>query len=91
MSSHKEVRSALDQHEKWLSSLPHVQGLGMVAAKGEKVDSDDVAVAVYVEEKRPLESLAPDERIPETLEVREGGRVRQVPVRGIEQGPGGLE
>jgi len=91
MPSEKLCLQALDQHQEKLSSLPNVQGMGVVAAKGEAADSDELAVAVYVQEKRPLDSLAPADRIPETLEVRDGDRVRLVPVRVIEQGPVGLE
>lgn len=91
MSSERQCLRALALHEEKLSALPNVQGLGVVAGKGESAGSDDLAVAVYVDEKRPLEELAPEDRIPETLEVPEGGRVRRVPVRVIEQGPVGLE
>ena len=89
MPSERHCLRALSLHEKELAALPNVQGLGVVA--GKSVDSADCAVGVYVDHKRPLEELAPEERIPETLEVSEGGRVRKVPVRVIEQGPVGLE
>jgi hypothetical protein len=93
MASERQCLRALALHEKRLSALPNVQGLGVVAGKGRSAGSDELAVAVYVDRKRPLEELAPEERIPETLELPEGegGRVRKVPVRVIEQGPVGLE
>lgn len=91
MSSERECRRALDEHEEELAALPNVRGLGIVAAEGEPADSDRLAVAVYVDEKHPPESLPPEQRIPETLELRMGGRVRRVPVRVIEQGPVELE
>jgi hypothetical protein len=91
MSSEKQCLRALELHEDELASLPNVQGLGVVAAGGAGAAGGDLAVAVYVDKKRPLEELAPEERIPETLELRDGGRVRRVPVKVIEQGPVALE
>lgn len=91
MSSERQCLRALALHEKKLAALPNVQGLGVVAVKGQSAESDDLAVAVYVDRKVPLDELAPEERIPETLDVPEGGTVRKVPVRVIEQGPVGLE
>ena len=55
------------------------------------VVASGLAVAVYVDKKRPLEELAPEERIPETLELKDRGRMCRVPVKVIEQGPVELE
>lgn len=91
MPSERQCLRALALHEEKLAALPNVQGLGVVAAEGRSAGSSELAVAVYVDRKRPLDELAPEDRIPETLEVPEGGSVRKVPVRVIEQGPVGLE
>lgn len=91
MPSEKQCLRALDAHEEKLSALPNVQGLGVVAAGGAGKAGGGLAVAVYVDKKRPLEELAPEERIPETLDLKDGDRVRKIPVKVIEQGPVGLE
>ena len=91
MPSEKQCLRALDAHEEKLSALPNVQGLGVVSAGGEGKAGGGLAVAVYVDKKRPLEELAPEERIPETLELKDRGRMCRVPVKVIEQGPVELE
>ena len=91
MASEKECAKALDQHEKELSENPQVQGLGIVAEEGKPFDSDELAVAVYVEKKVPDEELATEYRLPATLAVELEGRLHEVPVRVIEQGPVELE
>ena len=87
MSSEEQCVRALELHEEKLLALVNVQGLGIVAEEGQAADSDNLAVAVYVEKKLPVERLAPEHRIPETLEVPDGDDVQQVSVRVIEQGP----
>lgn len=87
MSSEEQCVRALELHEEKLLALANVQGLGIVAEEGQAADSDNLAVAVYVEKKLPVERLAPEHRIPETLEVPDGDDVQQVSVRVIEQGP----
>lgn len=91
MSSEKQCLRALELHEEKLAALPNVQGLGVVAAGGAGKPGGGLAVAVYVDHKRPLEELALEDRIPETLELPDGERVRRVPVKVIEQGPVTLE
>lgn len=91
MSTEKQCLRALEEHQEKLSALPNVQGLGIVAEEGAPAGSDRLAIAVYVDEKRPPEEIPPEHRIPETLELRDGDRVRRVPVRVIEQGPVELE
>ena len=55
---------ALDQHEAHLASRQNVVGLGIVRLD-EADDSDgDLAVAVYVSRKLPLDELPPEEVIP---------------------------
>ena len=87
MSSEEQCARALELHDGKLSALANVQGLGIVAEEGETVDSDNLAVAVYVEKKVPVEELAPEHRIPATLEIPDDEGFHQVSVRVIEQGP----
>ena len=87
MSSEEQCARALELHEGKLSALANVQGLGIVAEEGETVDSDNLAVAVYVEKKVSVEELAPEHRIPATLEIPDDDGFHQVSVRVIEQGP----
>ena len=87
MSSEEQCVQALELHEGKLSALTNVQGLGIVAEDGETAVSDKLAVAVYVEKKVPVEKLAPEHRIPATLEIPDGDGFHQVSVRVIEQGP----
>ena len=80
------VEHALNSYEDYLSALPNVVGLGIVSKDATKPGSRRRAVAVYVTEKKPRETLKANERIPEYLEIQEGKRKRKVPVRVIEQG-----
>lgn len=91
MASEKHCVRALDQHEEKLSANPRVQGLGVVAREGETLDSENCAVAVYVEKKVPDEEIAEEHRLPTTLLVELEGARHEVPVRVIEQGPVTLE
>ena len=91
MASEEHCVKALDRHEKKLSANPRVQGLGITAREGEPFDSNDVAVAVYVEKKLPDEEVPEEHRLPESLEIEEEGETHVVPVRIIEQGPVTLE
>ena len=87
MSSEEQCTRALELHDGKLSALANVQGLGIVAEEGETVDGGNLAVAVYVEKKVPVEELAPEHRIPATLEIPDDDGFHQVSVRVIEQGP----
>ena len=63
----------------------------MLEERSDGAPSSDLAVAVYVVKKLPLEELAPNEVIPSLLEVRQGKRVAKVRTRVIEQGEVSLE
>ena len=91
MASEKQCSRALDQHEATLARNPLVQGLGIVAEEGEPVDSEKLAVAVYVERKPAEEEIDPEHQLPETLHVEHEGETVEVPLRIIEQGPVTLE
>jgi len=83
-------------HEERLARLPHVVGLGIVPmsetagalAGGRRAGRrPGCAVAVYVDRKLPEPELAPNARIPATLEVPGRGKTSiLVPTQVIEIG-----
>ena len=93
MAAQKQCEQALEQHEQRLILLKNVVGLGIVPLeeRSDGARTSDLAVAVYVVKKLPLEELAPKEVIPPMLEVRRGKRVDKVRTRVIEQGEVVLE
>jgi hypothetical protein len=91
MVSEKHCEQALDLHGERLFRMANVVGLGVVSADEDVPAGDNLAVAVYVEEKRPLEELAEKDRIPRTLEVQDEEGSREIPVRVIVQGHISLE
>ena len=91
MASEEHCVKALDQHEKKLSENPQIQGLGVVSGEGEPFDSENCAVAVYVDKKVPQEELPDEHHLPDSLEIEYEGNRHRVPVRVIEQGPVTLE
>lgn len=91
MATEKDCEQVLAKHEVALFNRPGVVGLGIVSADESMPGSDQLAVAVYVQTKLPLEDLAEEHVIPETLELELPGGSREVPVRVIEQGPVELE
>lgn len=91
MASEKHCVRALDQHEDKLSSNPRVQGLGIVAREGDALDSENCAVAIYVEKTVPDEEIAEEHQLPTSLSIELEGALHEVPVRVIEQGPVTLE
>lgn len=82
---------ALDSYEEKLSALPNVVGMGIVSLDETDMESEHLAVGVYVSQKIPRQDLDESELIPKYLEVQEKGQARQVPVRVIEQGEVKLE
>ena len=88
MATRSQANRALESFQRELNQCKNVVGLGIVpvdeSALGET--SKDLAVAVYVSKKIPLEKLAEKDRIPESLAIRGKGGDLSVPVRVIEQG-----
>lgn len=93
MAAQKQCEQALEQHEQRLILLKNVVGLGIVPfeERSDGARASDLAVAVYVVKKLPLEELAPREVIPTILEVCRGKRITRVRTRVIEQGEVTLE
>jgi hypothetical protein len=70
MSQDKTQRAQEVQakYSDMLMSKPHVQGVGVgLATKGGQF-TDEVAIVVMVDEKVPLDQLAPEDRLPDELE-----------------------
>ena len=91
MATEAQCVLALDEHEEALSRRKNVVGLGVVPLDEGKGDKGGMAVAVYVVKKLPASGLAEKDVVPETLTVRKGKRVVEVPTRVIEQGKVVLE
>lgn len=93
MASEALCKRALDQHEDELVRRKNVVGLGIVQVndKSERFRRRDLAVAVYVKKKLPVQELAPADVIPKELEVSSGKRIARVRTRVIEQGEVRLE
>jgi hypothetical protein len=85
------LESVLDSYEDRLSSLPNVVGLGIVSLDEADMESEHLAVGVYVSQKIPQQELNESELIPKYLEVQEKGQILQIPIRVIEQGEVKLE
>jgi hypothetical protein len=90
MASRSQCRKALQLHETSLSGRKNVVGLGIVPLD-EEANDKQLAVAVYVAKKVPLEKLKRDQIVPETLAVPGRDGVIEVPTKVIEQGPVELE
>ena len=93
MVTEAECKAALDQHEQELVRRKNVVGLGIVAREDRpgKQGRGDLAVAVYVRKKRPIQELDPKDVIPPELVVRTKTGETRVATRVIEQGPVRLE
>lgn len=88
MVTEADCKAALDQHEQALVRRKNVVGLGIVAKEdrtGKQVRGD-LAVAVYVRKKRPIQELDPKDVIPPELVVRTSSGETRVATRVIEQG-----
>ena len=83
MATQREAERAVDQHERELSMLPNVVGIGVQPVEGRPTEYQ---VAVYVSEKVPRPELAPEDTIPEVLEAAAGDDQVTVPVTVIESG-----
>jgi hypothetical protein len=84
MASQRDAERALDLHERELSALPNVVGLGVRPVDGP--GPPEYQVAVYVSKKVPRGGLGPSETIPEALEVPSGDGAVAVPITVIESG-----
>lgn len=84
MATRRQAERAVDQHERALSALPNVVGLGVQPA--DEPDAPGYQVAVYVARKVPQAQLGPGEAVPEAVEVSDGGTQVSVPVTVIETG-----
>lgn len=68
MASRALVHRALDLFEAELTRYPNVVGLGITAT------GDDAAIAVYVSEQSVEDEIAPEDRVPASVELPvEGG------------------
>ena len=63
-----DVKAAKEANADHLRSLPNVRGLGVGHKVRRGVTTGELAIKVYVSRKLPLSTLAPDERIPESLD-----------------------
>jgi hypothetical protein len=63
--THISIEEARSRHEAELLSLPNVTGVGIGERAGKPV------IKVFVTRKVPESQLAPDERVPRTLEGHE--------------------
>lgn len=84
MVTRRQARRAVGLHEDELSAYPNVVGLGILAEeeKGEK----EYRVAVYVSRKVAPAKLAPNERIPTTVEIPARRGTHKVKTRVVESG-----
>ena len=83
MASQREAERAANLYERELSALPNVVGIGVQPVAGRSAEYE---VAVYVSKRIPRKQLAPEEAIPEVLEVPAGDDRVSVPVTIIESG-----
>jgi hypothetical protein len=86
MATEAQCVLALDEHEEALTRRKNVVGLGVVPLDEAGGGKSGMAVAVYVRKKLPASGLAEKDVVPESLTVRKGKRVVEVPTRVIEQG-----
>lgn len=93
MAARKHCELALEQHEQKLIVLKNVVGLGIVPLEegADGTPSRDLAVAVYVVKKLPVEELHAEDVVPKTLKVRQNKKTTEVRTRVIEQGEVSLE
>jgi hypothetical protein len=83
MATQNEAEKAIDLHERELSVLPNVVGIGVQPVPGRPTEFE---VAVYVSKKVPRPQLALGDAIPEVLEAMTGDDQISVPVTVIESG-----
>lgn len=83
MANQREAEQAADLHERELSALPNVVGIGVQPVAGRPTEYQ---VAVYVSKKVPGAELSPEDAIPEVLEARVRDDQVEVPVTVIESG-----
>lgn len=88
MASRTQCTRALELFEDRLSRLDNVVGLGVVPAREGRSGAAgrDMALAVYVNKKLPIDQLAPDDVVPPVLKIRGRGKDVHVSTRIIEIG-----
>ena len=88
MPTRRQCQRALELHEKQLSALAGVVGLGIVRLSTSQDGADDNVVAVYVDRNAVVDATEGAHRIPAYLTLEETADRRiQVPVEIIDQGP----
>ncbi len=88
MAMRAECQRVLARYQNLLSQRRNVVGLGIVSCNRvlRLTRPDELAVAVYVSRKIPLDQHSQDDVVPHVLLVRDGGPAIEVPVKVIEQG-----
>lgn len=81
MADEKTAKLALDKFNDELLGKKNVTGTGIQA-----LDSGELGVAVYVEQKVAREQLSDRDLIPEALTVEVAGRQERIPVKVIDVG-----
>ena len=82
MADEEDVKHALEEFETALTVRKNVVGTGIQPLK----DGSSEAIAVYVSEKVPKEALAPEDVIPESVDVLRRGLRVKVPIMVIDVG-----
>ena len=70
MSTHdfESVAAAKRKYAEFLTSLPHVTGLGVGIKKTSDRETGELAIKVYVDRKVAAEELTEEERVPPRLD-----------------------
>jgi len=76
---YQQLRAVKAKYRDWLFSLPNVTGVGIGRKMIGGQYTDERSIRVYVIEKKPLDALSPDERVPPHLDG--------IPTDVIETGP----
>jgi hypothetical protein len=77
MANRRSAQKALEQHGSELRSKPNVVGLGIRPA----ADGSGETLAVYVSKKAARESLAPEDRLPESVAIESKSGTELIPVQ----------
>lgn len=87
MSSRAQCEAALALYRSALLAFPNVVDVGIAPLDRTEVDeaAADLAVAVYVRLKVPLDALEPDDVLPSFLQVRDNVSTYKVPTRVFER------
>lgn len=91
MAKQKVCEDALEQYGDELSKLPNVIGLGIVPNEVGDFESEDLAIAVYIERRVPEDQLQTQDIIPKKIKILSGNVIEEVLTKVIEQGKISLE